>query len=341
MGRAVKRFRTHVSDQEFMQAMKYAWIKLFGTEPTDQQLLLIKAHNSLETGGRRSMWNYNIGNITTDGSVDYFDDLPTKEQIKPGVWKVMNLKYKAYPSLEAGALDYLKFISGKRYSGAWQHILNPDAQAFSKALKQSHYYTADEGAYTKALLRHYNKSLKDMNLPAVSSLPTNDDNKIDYSKIFTVMKNNPTEKQQVAQQVSQQVPSNDVNAIINKFLSSFKAANLYNTYTVKIATNEISNSYEFARILSYVVEDELQGQTFVCANDSQVELSCKIPGNFKTSYNSLNLIANAVCESFAKATVKIGSITPEISITANESELNPINLVTAEIQRRKFLIKFM
>src|SRR5271166_2100988 len=107
------------------QAIIAAWTGMFRTAPSKEQVSMVLAQNNLETGNRKSMWNYNVGNITTDGkSIDFFDDLATDEQIKPGVWQKMNLKYRAYPSLEEGAKDYLKLLSSGHYAEAWKHILN-------------------------------------------------------------------------------------------------------------------------------------------------------------------------------------------------------------------------
>ena len=160
MGKRVDKIKTPVSEYEMGLAMIKGWEKLFGERPSKEQVSLLMAQNALETGHRKSMWNYNVGNITTNGKdpYDYFDTLPTNEQIAPGKWKKMNLKYRAYPNLEAGVLDYLKFLSqNSRYASAWRHILNPDPVNFSKKLKEANYYTANEAPYTKTLKSLFEK----------------------------------------------------------------------------------------------------------------------------------------------------------------------------------------
>src|SRR5271157_4687798 len=153
MGNRVQRVKTDISEPQMTQAVIAAWTSMFGTPPGKEQVAMVIAQNNLETGHRKAMWNYNVGNLTTDGkgAFDYFDDLETDEQTTPGHWQHMKLKYRAYPSLEEGTKDYLRLLSGKHYSEAWKHIMNPDPVAYSKALKAAGYYTANEPAYTKAM----------------------------------------------------------------------------------------------------------------------------------------------------------------------------------------------
>src|SRR5574339_270958 len=161
-GKRVERVRTPVSESQMADAIIRVWRTKFGSNPSKEQVAMVLAQNDLETGHRKSMWNFNVGNITTDGKggFDYFDDLTTDEQISPGVWKKMNLKYRAYPDLDGGVKDYINLLSGGRYTKAWQHILNPDPASFSKALKEAGYYTANEAPYTKNLVSLFAKNNK-------------------------------------------------------------------------------------------------------------------------------------------------------------------------------------
>src|ERR1700690_272250 len=121
MGQKVKRIKTEVSEPQMAQALINGWKFLFGNAPSKQQIGLLIAQNNLETGHRKSMWNFNVGNITTDGNgpFNYYDDLTTDEQVTPGVWKKKNLKYRSYNSLDDGVKDYLKLLSGQKYSEVW------------------------------------------------------------------------------------------------------------------------------------------------------------------------------------------------------------------------------
>lgn len=158
MGKQVEKQKTPVSEIEMAKAMINGWRQVVGGEPNKKQIAILLAHNSLETGHRNSMWNYNLGNITTKASSEYnWFTLTTKEQMKPGQWETMTMKYRAYPTLQDGVNDYLKFLSkNPRYAQAWQQVLNSDPAAFSKQLKASGYYTANEGPYTDAISKLFN-----------------------------------------------------------------------------------------------------------------------------------------------------------------------------------------
>ena len=67
MGNRVQRVKTEVSEDQMAQAIIDAWKKLFGNPPAKEQVSMILAQNALETANRKSMWNNNVGNITTDG----------------------------------------------------------------------------------------------------------------------------------------------------------------------------------------------------------------------------------------------------------------------------------
>jgi hypothetical protein len=140
-----------------------AWKSLFGNQPSKEQIAILMAQNDLETGHRKSMWNYNIGNIKAfkEWTGDYFN-LTGDEVLKGKTVSVKDMRFRAYPSLIEGVKDYIKLLStSQRYASAWQHILHPDPAAFSKALKQGGYYTASESDYTKlmsSLYSNFNKS---------------------------------------------------------------------------------------------------------------------------------------------------------------------------------------
>lgn len=160
MSNRVERKKTPISESEFKNSLTKTWIDLYGHAPSEEQLALILAQNNLETNNRNSMYNYNIGNITTNGNHPFFDDLQTSEQVKPGKWVKMNLKYKAYNSLDEGVKDYILFLSkNPRYAKAWEHIMNPNPKLFGMELGNAGYYTADKDKYTKALEQRYNQAI--------------------------------------------------------------------------------------------------------------------------------------------------------------------------------------
>lgn len=330
MGNRVQRVRTEVSESQMAQAIIEAWNDLFHETPSKQQVSMVLAQNALETGSRKSMWNYNIGNITTDGkgSYDYFDDLKTNEQVSPGVWKKMNLKYRAYPSLKAGVIDYLRLLSSKKYGSAWQHIKNPDPVSFSKALKQQGYYTANEEPYTKTLTSLFGKFNK--------------------SNAYEVAQSG-----KAAPPGGAAMPSNtNMENLLNNFLRQVAASErdnkkLYKQYlpnnklTISVKA-DYTDAIEFSRILCTALDEELTANSFTHSDGANVEVQCTIPGPAQECFSAVQQLTDAVAKAFQQATVKIGGVEVKTQFLMNkESSYQQISLDTATQQYRKFLLKFI
>ena len=300
---------------------------------------MVMAQNNLETGHRKNMWNYNVGNITTDGkgSHDFFDDLSTNEQIQSGVWKKMNLKYRAYPSLEDGTKDYLKLLSGSHYAQAWQHILHPDPIAFSHALKAGGYYTGNEEPYTKTLTSLFNQSAKSGNYELAMS-----------DKV-------PPPSQIIAQPPSQTTGwEASLENIMNKFLgmlsstSDYSLKQLYKTslpthdILIKITAPDHTSGVEFSRVLCAALDEDLLATTYPHSDGQEVEIECSIQGPAAECFAAVEQMAEAVAEIFRDATKKIGGITVKTECSMNKkSSYQSISLRTAGTNYRKFLLKFV
>ena len=351
MGYRVKRVKTTVSEPQMAQAFIEAWKSLFGTTPSKEQVGLLIAQNNLETGHRNSMWNFNVGNITTDGKdkFNYYDDLTTDEQVQPGVWKKKNLKYRAYNSLDDGVKDYLKLLSGRKYSSVWRHIVNPNPVAFSKSLKDAGYYTANEAPYTRNIVNLYKsfqnsdsyEQARSGNVSPVSTQVAKNDN---FFQKFLDRFKGMTMPQQ---------PNLQIDNLLNHYLQSVLASEkdskrLYKKYlpnnnaTIKINSEDYTNSVEFGRILSLALNEELLANSFVHTDGQVVEVSVSIPGPEKIAFDAIDEVSKGVIEAFEQATQKIGGIKINTELITNKiSSYQPINLKTAEIQRRKFLTKFI
>lgn len=336
MGTRVDRVKTNVSEAQMAQAIIEAWKELFGSVPSKEQVAIVLSQNALETGNRKSMWNFNIGNITTDGKGPYnfFDDLTTQEQIQPGVWKSMNLKYRAYPSLKDGAKDYLKLLSSKNYSNAWKHIVNPDPVEFSKSLKQSGYYTANEAPYTKSLTRLYSQFSKS--------------NGYDDAISGTVA---PAANQQIA--TNSTPPSSNIDALLDQYLGQIAASEklnkkLYKKYlphnqlVIRVNGKNYTEAVEFSRILSLALNEELLADAFVHTNGEQVDVECRIHGPQEDCFKAIQRLTDLVAKTFAVATRKIGSATISTQFLMNKrSSYQPISLEASISQHGKFLLKFI
>ncbi len=150
----VPRVKTSVSEAELTRAFMDTAKELFGVELSKSQLAILIAQNNLETGGRQAMWNFNIGNITHNPSVDSFDYFVSgdKTKDKAGNWVPIKLKFRSYPTLHDAAKDYLRNLKNRGGGKVWNSILQADPAGFSKALKDTKYYEADEKDYTRGMI---------------------------------------------------------------------------------------------------------------------------------------------------------------------------------------------
>lgn len=58
--------------------------------------------------------------------------------------------FRAYDSAESGAADYVRLLE-RRFPGALEAAANGDVEGFAHVLKSKGYFTADEGAYARAM----------------------------------------------------------------------------------------------------------------------------------------------------------------------------------------------
>jgi hypothetical protein len=365
-GNRVQRVRTEVSSAQMAQAIINAWQQKFGSTPSKEQVAMVLAQNDLETGHRKSMWNYNVGNITTksDSIFEYFDDLSTDEQISPGVWKKMKLKYRAYPTLDDGAKDYLNFLSSGRYTKAWEHILHPDPVSFSKALKEAGYYTANEAPYTKNLVSLFDRNSKSNNYELAMSGKVNPPNpsKLNdtsrdsiFKKYIARMNNNMSNEigQNKDPSDSKPLATPEINSLLKNYLQQIAASEksnrkIYNKYLpinhaiIRVASIDYVDAIEFARILCSVLDEELVARAFTHTDGNIVEIECSIPGPAEECFKAAEQLTLATSEAFKKATIKIGGVSIKTKLITNKkSHREQLGLHAAETQYRKFLLKFM
>ncbi len=178
---------TPVQSQEMLYAFAFSWKQLFGDIPKKESLILLMAHTSLECGvGYKFTHNYNFGNIKSsknDGcDFQYYkcNELVPMSQAKNmvvsaeadgGVAKITGVQgdkawiwfypknkyccFKAFETLNEGAIFFLKFLKNryKPQTGIWNAVVAGNPSLYSHLLRQNYYYTADEGIYTKSVVR--------------------------------------------------------------------------------------------------------------------------------------------------------------------------------------------
>jgi hypothetical protein len=325
MGKKVQRVKTPVSETQMASAIMQAWEEMFGHTPTKEQVNLVLAQNALETGNRNSMWNFNVGNITTNGqcSFDYIDDL------------VPHLKFRAYRNLEDGTKDYLKLLSGKNYSQAWQHIIHPDPVQFSKALGRAGYYgdyDKYEPAYTKAMSGLYNRLSKSHSYEEARA-----------------------QKDTTKPLATTQTPAPaQVESILDKYLSMLSSASdfsLKKLYRYALPNHDIlirvqaptyTDAIEFSRVLCAALEEDLLATAYTYTDGHLVEVECSIPGPKQECLEAAQQMTRAIVESFKDATAKIGGIDVVANCQVDKrSSYQPISYRTADTNYRKFLLKFI
>jgi hypothetical protein len=143
--------RTPLAAAQARAVMMNAWKEYFTKPPTIGQMAMILAHTALETGRWKKMYGNNWGFITTAGGLDYYI-LPDNP-----------LKFRWYPSLDAGARDYLSFMY-QHMNSAYELWDSDNPMAYVHELRKKHYFCGDEAdcdrvepGYVRAVTGLYNE----------------------------------------------------------------------------------------------------------------------------------------------------------------------------------------
>jgi hypothetical protein len=142
--------KTVVSRADLRGAIAKAYESQTGKKPTANVLDTLTAQASLETGSGSAMYNYNFGGIKGGApGTNETAKLRTKE-VYDGKEVEVRDGFRAYRSLDAGADDYVRLLRNK-FGAAVERAEAGDINGFAHALKEAHYYTADESKYASAL----------------------------------------------------------------------------------------------------------------------------------------------------------------------------------------------
>jgi hypothetical protein len=144
--------RTSVTKDQLRAAIARAHTELFGEAPSAPLLDVLTAHASLETGAGASMYNFNFGGIKGVGPTGMTARCRTHE-VLGGREVTVRDGFRAYPTLDAGAKDYVALMR-TRFAAAASAAETGDVRAFAHALKRAGYYTASEEDYAAGLLAH-------------------------------------------------------------------------------------------------------------------------------------------------------------------------------------------
>jgi hypothetical protein len=143
--------RTPATRTELRDAIGRAWTRETGRKPSAGLVETLAAHASLETGSGAQMYNFNFGGIKGAGPHGETARCRTKEVVNGREIEIRD-GFRAYRTLDEGAVDYVKTMRAQ-FGSALARAEAGDVDGFAHALKEKHYYTADEGAYASALRR--------------------------------------------------------------------------------------------------------------------------------------------------------------------------------------------
>lgn len=205
--KSVEPEKTPVSRADLRNAIAKAYKTVTGKAATANVLDTLTAHASLETGSGGSMYNFNFGGIKGTSPTGETAKTRTKEVIDGKEIEIRD-GFRAYHSLDEGALDYVKLMKG-RFGGAVSKAESGDLDGFAHALKQANYYTADETKYASALhslsgadegtlTKHrVTSSLSNVNLLAMSSSDSSSSgggyaDSVELSRVLDAIARHPT-----------------------------------------------------------------------------------------------------------------------------------------------------
>ena len=149
--REVEPRKTSVSRADLKSAITNALTKLNGSAPSQNLVDTLTAQASLETASGQSMYNFNFGGIKGASPSGNTALLKTHE-VLDGKDVVIKDGFRAYNSLDEGALDYVKTMRD-RFGSALAPAAAGDTAGFAHALKKAGYYTASESDYAKGISR--------------------------------------------------------------------------------------------------------------------------------------------------------------------------------------------
>ncbi|MBX3186738.1 MAG: hypothetical protein KF819_06970 [Labilithrix sp.] len=141
--------RTRVDREQIRGAIRRALAHTEGAPPPEQLVDVLTAHASLETASGDRMYNFNFGGIKGRGPSGATAKCRTREVIE-GREIVIRDGFRAYGSLDEGALDYVRTMK-TRFGGALAPAARGDVAGFAGALKRAGYYTASEADYARGL----------------------------------------------------------------------------------------------------------------------------------------------------------------------------------------------
>lgn len=297
LGNKIRPEKTQISRDDFTNACKRVWGKVFGedSQPNEEILGMLWAQAALETGHFRSMYNYNFGNIKASpgwSQNNKFTGFNCGENLKDNNGNVRSVNFtgnhpvcffRAYDTLDEGLINFLGTLK-KSYGTALNKAFVGDTRGFVKELKNKGYFTGNAQTYSNAVTSLYNQYREGK--PEVSPQKASETPKLDksddwlsgflqelqgYLKAFAEMPASNLIKQALA---SELLPKN--NIIITIYSIDKKQINKY------------------ASVLSDCLENTIDAE--VIASDNKI--ICSAVGPEESLIMAIEAIDNVVSRAF-------------------------------------------
>lgn len=134
---------------------------VFNKFPTLPMLGTAWAQCALEHASGEAVYCHNIGNITTASAASLHYVLHVQEQVKPGVWKYLDLKFAAHADFIDGGRAYWALLK-RRYASVLPLFEAGRTEAAAGQLHDLRYYTANPAPYARGmvgLVRRFNSEI--------------------------------------------------------------------------------------------------------------------------------------------------------------------------------------
>lgn len=115
-----------------------------------------------------------------------------------------------------------------------------------------------------------------------------------------------------------------------------------NNIMIKLESNDVINSLEFARILCSALDEEAQAMATIYTDRHTVEVLCKINGPHRACRKAVAQLCIALEDAFKLATKKVGGIEVRTFISPNEKpSYQELDIKLALSAYRQFQLKFI
>lgn len=337
MVRKVEKIATPASEDQLVSALRSAWSKSFGGQPTLKQLAMLYSQIAVETGHGKHIYNNNVGNInwTKNFSGNYYETGDSRTVgNNPANRQHYTAKMRSYSNLDDGVTDYVNLL--KKRTSVAKSLQEGTVKDFSYSLAATHYYDPhirDDyvnaagkkiSGYTTGLTSIYNGFLKRHRSGSNVEKSKSSDSVITnlFSKLTGLLDN-------LSKAASQHTHLNKAKENTSKFLISISSK------------NDFATKLEYARILKIALKEEINSISEIYSDGNDVEIECIVEANETTATDVLKELCFAISSTFEFATKKIGSNKIYTFVSPNESSCyQELDIKIAEINYRKFQLKF-